>query len=93
MKLFADLVNMDVSIEEEDKTVILLNSIPDEEYESFVLILINSKQTLNYSDVSITLVNYEVRRKDKLSFSNGTTVKAMTARGIGPIHRMGKGEF
>ena len=54
---------MDLAIEEEDKTVILLNSLPDEEYETFVLILINGKQTLNYSNMSAALVNYEARRK------------------------------
>ena len=42
-KFLADLINMDVDIEEEDKAVILLNSLPDEEYETFVLTLINSK--------------------------------------------------
>ena len=60
-KLLADLVNMDVEIEEEDKAVILLNSLPDEEYETFVLTLINCKQTLDYRDVSAAHVNYEVR--------------------------------
>jgi len=51
-----------VKIEEEDKALILLNSLLDEEYETFSLTLINDKQTLNYSDVSVALVNYEVRR-------------------------------
>ena len=64
-KLLADLVNVDVAIEEEEKAFILLNSLPDEKYETFTLILINGKQTLNYSDVSTALVHYEVRRKDK----------------------------
>ena len=59
--------------------VILLNSLPDEEYETFVLTLISSKQTLNYSDVSAALVNYEVRRKDKQYSFNDTTTKVMTA--------------
>ena len=68
MKLFTDLVNMDVAIEEKDKVLIFLNSLPDEEYETSVLTLINSKKTLNCSDVSVALVNYEVRRKDKQSF-------------------------
>ena len=63
-KLLTDLVNVYVAIEEEDKTLILLNSLPDEEYETFILTLINGKQTLNYSDVSATLVNYEVKRND-----------------------------
>jgi len=31
-KLLADLVNVDIAIEEEDKAVILLNSLLDEEY-------------------------------------------------------------
>ena len=43
IKLLADLINVDVEIEEEDKVVILLNSLSDGEYETFVLILINDK--------------------------------------------------
>ena len=35
-KLLTDLVNVDVKINEEDKAVILLNSLPDEEYESLL---------------------------------------------------------
>ena len=42
-KLLADLVNVDVDIEEEDKALVLLNSLPDEEYETFVLTLIDRK--------------------------------------------------
>jgi len=57
-KLLTDLVNVDVQIDEEDKAVILLNSLPDEEYETFTLTLINGRQTINYSDVSIALINY-----------------------------------
>ena len=34
-KLLTELVNVDVKIEEEDKAVILLNSLSDEEYETF----------------------------------------------------------
>ena len=62
-KLLVDLVNVDMDIEEEDKAVILLNFLPDEEYETFVLTLINGKQTLSYSDVSAALVYYEMRKK------------------------------
>ena len=36
-KFLIDLVNMDVKIEAEDKAVILPNSLPDEEYETFTL--------------------------------------------------------
>ena len=43
IKLLTDLVNVDVKIEEEDNSLILLNSLPEEEYESFILTLINGK--------------------------------------------------
>ena len=65
MKLLAYLFKVDVKIEEEDNAVILLNSLLDEAYETFVLTLINCKQIFNYSDVSGALINYEMRRKNK----------------------------
>ena len=34
-KFLSDLINVNVEIEEEDKAVILLNSLPDEEYETY----------------------------------------------------------
>ena len=49
-KLLTDLVNMDVEIDEEDKAVILLNSLPVEKYETFTLTLINGRKSLNYND-------------------------------------------
>jgi len=64
MNTCTDLVNVDVKIDEEDNTVILLNSLPNEEYETFTLTLINGRQTLNYNKVSAALVNYEVRRQE-----------------------------
>ena len=45
-KLLTDLINMDVKIDEEDKAVILLNSLLDEEYKTFTLILINERNHL-----------------------------------------------
>ena len=50
-----------MEIDEEDKAV-LLNSLPQEEYETFTLTLINGRKFLNYSEVSAALVSYEVRR-------------------------------
>ena len=80
-----------MAIEEEDKALILLNSLPDKEYEIFVLTLINGKQTLNYSDVSATLVNYKARRKDKMFSSNGTSAEALMVRSRSS-NQKGKGE-
>ena len=45
-KLLTDLV-LDMEIDEEDKTVILLNSLPQEEYETFTLTLINKRKFLD----------------------------------------------
>ena len=89
-KLLTNLVNVDVYIEEENKTLILLNSLPDEEYESFVLTLINRKQSLNYNNVSVALINYEVGRKDKQSSFSSTLAEALVVRGKGS-NQKGKG--
>jgi len=81
---------VNVDIKAEDKALILLNSLPDEEYETFVLTLINGKQSLNYNDVSIALVNYEVRRKDKQSSSSSTSAEVLAVRGRS-FNQKGKG--
>jgi len=79
MKLLADLANMDVVIEEKDKTLIVLSSLPDEDYKTFILTLINGKQFLGYNEVFYALVNHELRRKDKKS-SNSTSAEALMVR-------------
>ena len=42
-KLLTNLVNMDLDTEEEDKAVIHLNSLPNEEYKTFILTLVNGR--------------------------------------------------
>ena len=86
-RLLTDLVNVDVETSEEDKAVILLNSLPREEYETFTLTLINRRKSLNYSEVSAALVSYEVRRYDKLSSSGNTIAEALAVRGRVSIGR------
>jgi len=82
-KFLINLVNVDMNIEEEKKALILLNSLPDEEYKTFVLTLINEKQSLNYNDVLAALINYEVRRKNKQSSFSSTSAEALIVRGRG----------
>jgi len=65
MKLLVDLANLDVVIKDGDNALNLLSSLPNEDYETIVLTLINGKQSLNYNEVSSALVNHELRRKDK----------------------------
>ena len=45
-KLLTDLINLNVVIENEDKALILLISLPDEVYETFMLALINGGHLL-----------------------------------------------
>jgi len=59
-KLLAESANVNVVIEE-DKFLILLSSLPDEGYETFVLILINERTSLKYCEVTTALVNLELR--------------------------------
>ena len=80
-----------MKIDEEDKTAILLNSHPEEEYETFTLTLINGRQTLYYSEMSAALVNYEVRRHDRRSSFESTSTKALTVRGRSS-NRKGRGD-
>ena len=66
-----------------------MSYLPDEEYKTFVLTLINDKASLSYNDVSAALVNYDMR-KDKESFSSSTKAEVLTARGMDSNHRKGK---
>jgi len=90
-KLLTDLVNVNVENDEEDKAVILLNSLPEEEYETFTFSLINGRKSLNYNEMSVALVNYEVRRQDRLSYSGSTTAEPLAVRG-GSSNRKGRGD-
>ena len=82
---------MDVEIDEKDKAVILLNSLPEEEYETFTLISINGRKFFNYSEVSAALVSYKVRRQDRLSSSGSTTAEPLAVRGRSS-NRKGRGD-
>ena len=55
-KLLTDLVNVDVEIDDEDKTVILLNSLPVEKYETFTLTLINGRKSLTIMKCQLLLL-------------------------------------
>ena len=79
-KRLTDLANVDERIEVKDKALILLSSLPDEEYETFVMTLINGKSSLIYNEVKYAIVNLELRRKDKES-SSSTSAEALIARG------------
>ena len=85
-KLLADLAIVAVAIEEEDKALILLSSLPDKGYETFVLTLINGKTSLKYSELTTALVNLELRRKDK-EYLGSTSAEVLILRGRSPNQR------
>ena len=79
-KFLADFTNMNKMIKDEDKTLILLSSLSDDKYETFVFTLINGKSSLSYNEVLTALVNHELGRKDKEA-SISTSVEILIARG------------
>jgi len=86
MKLLADLANLDVVIGDEDKVLILLSSLPDEGYGTFVLTLINGRTSLSYNEVITALVNLKLRKKDKES-SGSTSAQVLAMRENSPNQR------
>ena len=87
-KLLTDLANVDVIIDYEDNALIMLSSLPYEGYETFVLILINRRTSLSYSEVTTALVNLGLRRKNKVSL-NSISVEVLTVKGRSTSQRRG----
>nr|TKS14461.1 hypothetical protein D5086_0000045350 [Populus alba] len=78
-KMIADLKNLDVEIDDEDKALLLLNSLPDT-YEHLVTTLLYGKEKIKFIDVSNALVNNEYRKKDQIVHKESTS-EALTVRG------------
>jgi hypothetical protein len=78
-KMIADLKNLDVEIDDEDKVLLLLNSLPDT-YEHLVTTLLYGKENIKFIDVSNALVNNKYRKKDQIVHKESTS-EALTVRG------------
>ena len=48
-------------IKDKVKALIMLSSLSDDDYKTFILTLINCKQSLSYNEVSVALVSHELR--------------------------------
>lgn len=79
-KILVDLLNLNVEVEDEDKALLLLNSLPDE-YEHLVITLLYGKEEIKFEDVSNTLVNNEYQKKDKKAHCQDTLGGALVVRG------------
>lgn len=62
-KILADLHNLDVDIVDEDKAILLLNSLPDE-YDHPIRTLLYEKEEIKFDVVANALIGNEYRRKD-----------------------------
>ena len=61
-KLILDLENVSINLEDEDKALILLSSLPDS-YEHFVDTLLYGRQTITLKDVKSTLESKDLKKK------------------------------
>ena len=77
-KLITDLLNRDVTVNDEDKTLLLLNSF-QESYEFLATTLLHGLTDLVFEDVSNALMNNEVRKKEKEAYQDSST-NVLTAR-------------
>ncbi|TXG69221.1 hypothetical protein EZV62_004156 [Acer yangbiense] len=69
-----------VEIIDEDKALLLLNSLPDT-YEHLTTALLYGKDEVKFIDVSNALVNNEYRKKDQLDHRDSTSEELTVARG------------
>ena len=60
----ADLLNLKVTVGNEDKVLLLLASLPDE-YDHLVTTLLYGKDNMTFNEVYNALYNSEIRKKDK----------------------------
>ena len=77
-KLLADLQNLGDEIKDEDKALILLNSLP-ESYDHLCTTIMYEKEKLVFADISSILINNEYRKKDK-QVQQDVSSEALTVR-------------
>ncbi|KAM1533333.1 hypothetical protein ACFX10_007250 [Malus domestica] len=76
-KMVAELLNLEETIKDEDKALILMNSLP-ESYESYVTTWIYGRETIKFDEISSAVMNHEVRNLDRQERNNS---EALMVRG------------
>ncbi|KAG8502473.1 hypothetical protein CXB51_000399 [Gossypium anomalum] len=87
-KILADLLNLDEKFEDEDRALLLLNSLPDE-YDHLTTTLLYGKDTITFDAVCIALYRSETRKKDKRDHRD-TTAEVLTVRGRSHSSKSGR---
>ena len=83
-QIISDLMRVDVKFEDEDKALMLLNSLPaSPTYESLVTTLMWGKETLDLEEITSALLGFQMRKKasDEGTQGEGLVVKGNQERG------------
>ncbi|GJV46322.1 retrovirus-related pol polyprotein from transposon TNT 1-94 [Tanacetum coccineum] len=75
-KIFLDLSNIDVKVEDEDLAVLLLTSLPAS-YEHFVDTFLYGREALTLEDVMATLNSKEIKERSKAKGDDGEGLHVM----------------
>ena len=78
-KIISDLLNLDVKLEDEDKALLLLTSLPPS-YEHLVTTMIYGKETLDLEEVTGTLISNEIRRRPSPGTDTGEGLMVNTSK-------------
>ena len=87
-KILANLQNLDVEINDEDKALLFLNSLSDT-YENLNTTLLYGKDEIKFNDVYNSLMNNEVWKKDQDSHRYSTS-EVFTTRGRSNTQKCGE---
>ena len=87
-KKLADLQNLEVEIKDEDKALLLLNSLPDT-YDHLIITLLYRKNEIKFNDVSNALTNNEYHKKDKQAYVD-TGSEVLMVRGRSEHKKFGR---
>ena len=87
-KILADLLNLDEKFKDEDKALLLLDSLPNE-YDHLTTNLFHGKDNVTFDTIYSALYNSETIKKDKKDHRD-IVAEALTARGRSQSHNLEK---
>ncbi|KAE8661311.1 hypothetical protein F3Y22_tig00113726pilonHSYRG00149 [Hibiscus syriacus] len=87
-QLVIDLMNLDVTFEDEDLALMLMGSLPDE-FEYLETTLLHGKVEVSLSEVTVALYSYELRTKDKQE-NTSVEAEALVVRGRSKSQNKGR---
>ena len=79
-KLLLDLTNIDVNVDEKDKILILIYSLP-KSYENITTTMLYRRETISLDEVEATLLSNELRLKVQLEHQALNLAQGLTIRG------------